>query len=256
MILDMNIQDLNISATAKTALKSIGLTKVSELEGQNYITLIDKFPKNFNLEPIINELNTLGFLLPPSGEISVYDVSMSKRLQNALIQNGVMYLSQLSSYPKEKILHFRNLGEKTAIELEQICRAYHIEIRSMASIKEYFDKYQFPSKIYPMLFQCDISCLDDFKNKTGNDLYHICQEDYSLTMRIYFILRENGIVFNNWQDKYIFEILPEKNATVLWKKYKISLLSQIPACDERELRQRISSSNSFSVAIKDLLSIG
>lgn len=256
MILDMNIQDLNISAAAKTALKSIGLTKVSELEGQNYITLIDKFPKNFNLEPIINELNTLGFLLPPSGEISVYDVSMSKRLQNALIQNGVMYLSQLSSYPKEKILHFRNLGEKTAIELEQICRAYHIEIRSMASIKEYFDKYQFPAKIYPMLFQCDISCLNDFKNKTANDLYHICQEDYSLTMRIYFILRENGIVFNNWQDKYIFEVLPEKNATMLWKKYKISLLSQIPACDERELRQRISSSNSFSVAIKDLLSIG
>ena len=86
MILDMNIQDLNISAAAKAALKSVGLTKVSELEGQNYITLIDKFPKNFNLEPIINELNALGHLLPPSDEISVYDVSMSKRLQNALIQ--------------------------------------------------------------------------------------------------------------------------------------------------------------------------
>ena len=30
MILDMNIQDLNISAAAKAALKSVGLTKVSE----------------------------------------------------------------------------------------------------------------------------------------------------------------------------------------------------------------------------------
>lgn len=256
MILDMNIQDLNISAAAKAALKSVGLTKVSELEGQNYITLIDKFPKNFNLEPIINELNVLGHLLPPSGEISVYDVSMSKRLQNALIQNGVMYLSQLSSYPKERILHFRNLGEKTAIELEQICRAYHIEIRSMLSIKEYFDKYQFPQKIYPLLFQYNISCMDDFKHKTANDLYHICQEDYSLTMRIYFILRENGIAFNNWEDKFIFEILPEKKAAMLWKKHKVSLLSQIPACDEQKLRQQISSSNSFSVAIKNLLSIG
>ena len=98
--------------------------------------------------------------------------------------------------------------------------------------------------------------MDDFKHKTAKDLYHICQEDYSLTMRIYFILRENGIAFNNWEDKFIFEILPEKKAAMLWKKHKVSLLSQIPACDEQKLRQQISSSNSFSVAIKNLLSIG
>lgn len=85
---------------------------VSELAGQNYITLINKFPKNYNIEPLIDELNALGYLLPPSNEISIYDVPMSKRLQNALIRNGVMYLSQLSSYSKEDILHFRNLGEK------------------------------------------------------------------------------------------------------------------------------------------------
>lgn len=217
MIIDMKIQDLNISAASKSALKSIGLTMVSELAGQNYITLINKFPKNCNIEPVINELNTLGYLLPPSNEISIYDVSMSKRLQNALIRNGVMYLSQLSSYPKEEILHFRNLGEKTAIELEQICQKYNIEIRSMLSIKEYFDKYQFPSKIYPILFQNNISCLDDFKHITANDLYHICQDDYCLTMQLYYILTDNGILFDNWQDKYIFEILPEKNAALLWK---------------------------------------
>ena len=113
----MKIQDLNISAASKSVLKSIGLTMVSELAGQNYITLINKFPKNCNIEPMINELNTLGYLLPPSDEISIYDVPMSKRLQNALLRNGVMYLSQLSSYPKEDILPFRNLGEKTVVEI-------------------------------------------------------------------------------------------------------------------------------------------
>ena len=256
MIIDMKIQDLNISAASKSALKSIGLTMVSELAGQNYITLINKFPKNCNIEPVINELNTLGYLLPPSNEISIYDVSMSKRLQNALIRNVVMYLSQLSSYPKEEILHFRNLGEKTAIELEQICQKYNIEIRSMLSIKEYFDKYQFPSKIYPILFQNNISCLDDFKHITANDLYHICQDDYCLTMQLYYILTDNGILFDNWQDKYIFEILPEKNAALLWKKHNISMLSQMPSCNECKLKQSLSSSNSFSVAIKELLSIG
>ena len=164
----MKIQDLNISAASKSALKSIGLTMVSELAGQNYITLINRFPKNCNIEPLINELNSLGYLLPPSGEISVYDVPMSKRLQNALTRNGVMYLSQLSSYPKEDILNFRNLGEKTVVELEQICQEHGIQLRSMLSIKEYFDRYQFPPKIYPMLFQNNISCIDDFKHMTAN----------------------------------------------------------------------------------------
>ena len=252
----MKIQDLNISAASKSALNSIGLTMVSELAGQNYITLINKFPKNYNIEPLISELNTLGYLLPPSDEISIYDVSMSKRLQNALIRNGVMYLSQLSSYPKEEILRFRNLGEKTVVELEQICQEYGIEMRSLLSIKEHFEKYQFPSKIYPLLFQNNISCIDDFKHTTANNLYHICQEDYSLTMQIYYILTENGIVFDNWQDKYIFEILPEKKAALLWKKHKICMLSQMPSCNEYELKQSLSSSNSFAATIKELLSIG
>ena len=92
----MKMQDLDISTSSKSALKSIGLTMVSGLAGQNYITLINKFPKNYNIEPLIDELNALGYLLPPSNEISIYDVPMSKRLQNALIRNGVMYLSQLS----------------------------------------------------------------------------------------------------------------------------------------------------------------
>lgn len=252
----MKIQDLNISAASKSALTSIGLTMVSELAGQNYITLINKFPKNYNIEPLISELNTLGYLLPPSDEISIYDVSMSKRLQNALIRNGVMYLSQLSSYPKEEILRFRNLGEKTVVELEQICQEYGIEMRSLLSIKEHFEKYQFPSKIYPLLFQNNISCIDDFKHTTANNLYHICQEDYSLTMQIYYILIENGIVFDNWQDKFIFEILPEKNAAMIWKKHKICMLSQMPSCNEYELKQSLSSSNSFAATIKELLSIG
>lgn len=251
----MKIQDLDISADSKSALKSIGLTMVSELTGQNYITLINKFPKNYNIEPLIDELNTLGYLLPPSNEISIYDVPMSKRLQNALIRNGVMYLSQLSSYSKEDILHFRNLGEKTIIELEQICQEYNIEIQSMLSIKEYFDKYQFPSKIYPMLFQNNISCIDDFKHMTANDLYLICQEDYCLTMQTYFILTENGIMFDNWQDKYIFEILPEKQTAYLWKKHKISMLSQMPpSCNECKLKQILLSSNSFAAEIKEMLS--
>lgn len=108
----MKIQDLNISANSKSALKSIGLTMVSELAGQNYITLINKFPKNYNIEPLIDELNALGYLLPPSNEISIYDVPMSKRLQNALIRNGVMYLSQLFPLFQRRYSAFSELRRK------------------------------------------------------------------------------------------------------------------------------------------------
>lgn len=251
--MEMTIQDLNISVTSKSALKSIGLTMVSQLEGQNYITLVNRFPKNFNIEPLIHELNSLGYLLPPLNEISIYDIPMSKRLHNSLLRNGVMYLSQLSSYPKEEILHFRNLGEKTAAELEHICQVHNIEIRSMASIKEYFDRYHFPPKIYSLLFKYNISHIEDFNHMTPHDLFHICQEDYCLTMQTYLILVKNGITFDMWEDKYIFEILPEKETSFLWKKYKIYLLSQLPNCDEHILKQSLSASNSFSSAIKNLL---
>ena len=47
-----------------------------------------------------------------------------------------MYLSQLSTIPKEEILQFRNLGNKTIAELEQICQEYDIQIRSLSSLKE------------------------------------------------------------------------------------------------------------------------
>lgn len=231
----MKIQDLNISIASKSALRSIGLTEVSELAGQNYITLINKFPKNCNIEPIISELNILGYLLPPEQEISIYNVSMSKRLQNVLIRNGIMYLSQLSSYPKEEILHFRNLGKKTTVELEHVCLEYAIELHSLLSIKKRFDKYQLPKKIYPILFHNNIFCPDDFKHMTVNNLYYIFQKDYCLTMQVYYILIKNGILFIDWQDKFLFEIFSQKKATLLWKKHNIIRLSQMLACSEGEI---------------------
>ena len=52
------------------------------------------------------------------------------------------------------------------------------------------------------------------------------------------------------------EILSEKNAAMIWKKHKICMLSQMPSCNEYELKQSLSSSNSFAATIKELLSIG
>ncbi len=238
--MDTKIQDLNISPTVKSALLSTGFTKISDLAGHNYITLAKIFPKNCLVEPIITELNPLGYLLPPENEISVYDIPMSSRLQNTLIRNNVMYLSQLSSIPKEEILQFRNLGDKTITELEQICQEHNIQIRTLSSLKEILNEYQFPAKIYPLFFKNGISCINDFNHKTSYDIYTICEQDYPLTMKAYFIFKKNGITLDDWDDKYIFEILPMRKADLLWKKHNVSTVSQFSDLTEQQLKEIIS----------------
>lgn len=251
--MDIKIQDLNISPAVKSALLSTGFTKVSDLAGHNYITLAKIFPKNCIIEPIINELNPLGYLLPPENEISIYDISMSKRLQNTLIRNNVMYLSQLSAIPKEEILQFRNLGDKTITELEQICQEHNIQIRTLSSLKETFNEYQFPTKIYPLFFKNGISCINDFHHKTSYDIYTICEQDYPLTMKAYFIFKKNGIVLDDWHDKYIFEILPLRKTDLLWKKYNVSTVSQFSDLNEQQLKEIISDIPALSKTLDTIL---
>lgn len=238
--MEQYINKLSLSSEIKLALRNIHITKVSDLDGLNYLTLAEKFPKGYNVTAIANELNSLGYLYPPENEISVYDISMSKRLQNALIQNNILYLSQLSKRPKEKILNFRNLGKSTMPELDSICQRYGIQIRSLASIKEAFDSCHFPTTLHAIFFQNNIFCMDDFKHKTAHDLYAICQRDYALTMKTYYTLKKNGVMFEDWEDKYLFEILPKKKSSLIWQKYEISTVSQLSACNKQQLEEIIS----------------
>ncbi len=238
--MEQYIDKLSLSSEIKLALRNIHITKVSDLDGLNYLTLAEKFPKGYNVTAIANELNSLGYLYPPENEISVYDISMSKRLQNSLIQNNILYLSQLSKRPREKILNFRNLGKSTMPELDSICQKYGIQIRSLASIKEAFDSCHFPATLHTIFFQNNIFCMDDFKHKNAHDLYAICQRDYALTMKTYYTLKKNGVMFEDWEDKYLFEILPKKKSSLIWQKYEISTVSQLPACNKQQLEEIIS----------------
>lgn len=248
--MEQYIDKLSLSSEIKLALRNIHITKVSDLDGLNYLTLAEKFPKGYNVTAIANELNSLGYLYPPENEISVYDISMSKRLQNSLIQNNILYLSQLSKRPREKILNFRNLGKSTMPELDSICQKYGIQIRSLASIKEAFDSCHFPVALHTIFFQNNIFCMDDFKHKTAHDLYAICQRDYALTMKTYYTLKKNGVMFEDWEDKYLFEILPKKKSSLIWQKYEISTVSQLPACNKQQLEEIISAFSELSEFIK------
>ena len=244
------IKDLKLSEGVKAALSwTLQITKVSELEGLNYLTFANKCPKGCNATVIANELNALGYLYPPENEISVNDIPMSKRLQNILVYNNILYLSQLSLHPREEILKFRNLGEGTMLELDSICQKYGIQIRSLASIKEAFDSCHFPVTLHTMFFQNNIFCMYDFKHKTVHDLYAICQRDYTLTMKTYYTLKKNGVMFKDWEDKYLFEVLPKKKTSLIWQEYEISTVSQFSDYNEEQLKEMTSLSPKLLDAI-------
>lgn len=245
------IKDLNLSSEIKTALSwGLQITKVSELEGLNYLTLANKCPKNCNVLAIANELNSLGYLYPPENEISVSDIPMSKRLQNVLIQNNILYLSQLSLHPREEILKFRNLGESTMPELDSICEKYGIQIRSLASIKEAFSNCHFPVTLHTKFFKNAIFSIDDLKNKTAHDLYVICGHDYALTMKTYYTLKKNGIMLDEWEDKYLFEVLPKQKSDSIWKKYNITTMSQFADYTKAQLEEITSVFSELSEIVK------
>lgn len=51
-------------------------------------------------------------------------------------------------------------------------------------------------------------------------------------MKMYFGLKDKGIIFQEWEDKYLFEVMPRKDAQTLDRRYRIYTVSQLCACAE------------------------
>lgn len=233
--MNLHIDDLKISDRTKNILHELGFTMISDLEGHDYISLIQKFPfQRHYVYSIIQELNNAGYLLPPENAISIYDVPMSQRLLHILERNYILYLSQLSLCSKEEHARMRNLGEQTMMEMEEICKAHGIELRSIQSIKENLAPYDLPFRSihYEGLYKYKISTFDELNKLTTQNLHLICQQDYNDTIKMYFILKDRGIAFQTWEDKYLFEILSIKVAKTLERRYRIYTVSQLCSCAE------------------------
>ena len=222
--MDTQIEQLNLSSITKFALAYAGITTVSELKEYNYISLANVLPRNCSLNPIMKELNTYGYIFPPENEIPISSIPMSKRLYNILDRNNILYISQLTHYAREEIMQFRNLGSTTLIELDALCQKDHVKIN-------------FPSKLYIYLFRNNIHHINDFNDKTVYDLYCICNKDYLLTMKTYRILRKHGNTPKSWHDKFLFEITSEPKSITLFKKNKLTTLSQFSNLTEADKKR-------------------
>ena len=45
-------------------------------------------------------------------------------------------------------------------------------------------------------------------------------------------LKDNGIVFRAWEDQYLFELLSEKIAQKLSRRYRVDTISKLRSCSE------------------------
>lgn len=185
-----DVQEHYDSIQFKKALQELHIANVSELKEYNCVTLANKLRTGYNKLMIIRKLNDLGYLPSAENAISIHDISMSWKMRNIFLRNGIVYLSQLSAYPREEILQFRLVGKDTMLEIDNLCEKYGIQIRSLSPIKEAFSEFQFHKKIYPLFFKGDIFSVDDIRTKSAHDLYNICEQDYCLTMKTYHILRK------------------------------------------------------------------
>ena len=111
----------------------------------------------------------------------------------------------------------------------------------------------FPVALHTMFFKNAIFSTDDLKNKTAHDLFLICERDYPLTMKAYYSLKKNGIMFEDWEDKYLFEVLSKKTSSLMWQKYEIVKVSQFVDYSEAQLEEIISLYPKLSRIVKTRL---
>lgn len=248
-----DLQEHYDSIQFKKALQELHITNVSELKEYNCVSLANKLRTGYDKLMIIRKLNDLGYLPSDENAISIHDIPMSRKMRNILFRNGIVYLSQLSAYPREEILQFRNVGKNAMLEIDNLCEKYGIEIRSLSPIKEAFSEFPFHRKMYPLFFRGGIFSVDDIRNKSAHDLYNICEQDYRLTMKTYHILRKNGIILCGWNDQYLFEIIPQYKSVQLFEEYGIIAVSQLSDCNERQLKVMSDNIPALSSLIEKLL---
>lgn len=106
----------------------------------------------------------------------------------------------------------RNVGEHTMIELEELCKAQGIELRSVQNIKENLAPYQLPFRPihYEGLYKYKIATFDELNKLTTFDLNMICQQNYTDTMKMYFVLRIRELFFKSGKISICLRLCQEK----------------------------------------------
>ena len=112
------------------------------------------------------------------------EIEMSSRLRNVLQRNGFISLNDLTEYPKEHFIKFRNMGQVTLQELYTLCDKQGIVLRSVEDLNDSENGIRFDDFLCIDAFKIGIKCKDDLKKFTLEELEQKCPKDKRLFIRL------------------------------------------------------------------------
>lgn len=165
-------------------LNEIGVKDISEVEGLSVSEFVEKYSRKHFSNLCLVKLLEIGAIYVPDGEKLVYDLPITKRLKNILLRNDVYVLSDLAKYSREDILRFRNLGEATMKELEEMCLNEGVQIISINEISERMMGVRFTYLQLIKMFHMHIWYPEDFCKLTEEQYEQLVRNDCSLDKKI------------------------------------------------------------------------
>lgn len=168
----------------KWLLDEIGVKDISEVQGLSISEFIEKYSKKRFSNICLDRLLEVGYVYVPEGEKLVAELPITTRLKNILFRNDVYILSDIVKYPREKIMKFRNLGEVTMKELEDICEQEGVRFISLHEIEARMLGVKFSDRQLIKMFHLNILHSEDFLNVTDEEVKYLIQLDKGMLKKI------------------------------------------------------------------------
>jgi len=112
------------------------------------------------------------------------NVQIFTKLRNVLARNGIIFVSQIGSYPKEAYLKIRCLGEGSYKELEGIYKKYGIKIPTLESLEKDLLLVSFQPSQLLALYKNNIRSAKDIEDFSMEELRSVYRYDKRLYNRI------------------------------------------------------------------------
>lgn len=165
-------------------IKEIGVKDIAELQGMSVTEFMDKYSHKHFSNICLNKLLEMGVVYVPEGELLVNELPVTTRLKNILLRNDVYVLSDIKKYAREEILRFRNLGEGTMHELDEVCEQAGIKITSLKEIEDRMLGMKFTGRQLTNMFHRHVLYPKDFLELTEEDVEYLTQLDSGMIKKI------------------------------------------------------------------------
>ena len=165
-------------------VREIVVEDISEVEGMSVSEFMDKYSHMHFSNICLDRLLEIGAVHVPEGELLVNELPITTRLKNILLRNDVYVLSDISKYCREEIVRFRNLGDATMQELENLCTKEGIRVMSIDEIANRMEGVRFTYHQLTKMFNMHIWYPEDFLNLTDAQMYELTRLDYGMIPKI------------------------------------------------------------------------